>query len=154
MKEMDILRLQQTEALVAGFRGLLGTSVPRGGWVKTIASALGVSNVMLARRLRRKASQSVEDMLASEAAGTIKLNTLREMARALNCELLYAIVPAKPLQEIRRDRALSAARNILALTSHSMKLEDQAVSAEEQERAVQRLADKLLAGSARKLWEE
>jgi predicted DNA-binding mobile mystery protein A len=126
--------------------------IPKGGWVNAIRTALGVSNVQLARRLHRKASQTVEDMLASEAAGTIKLNSLRELAAALDCQLVYAIVPAKPLDEIRRERARKVANNMLALSAHSMKLEDQGLTAQQHQRAVERLADKLLAGNPRKLW--
>lgn len=153
MKELDLLRLQQLEEAVTPFRQAMGVPIPKGGWVKAIRKALGVSNVQLARRLRRKASQTVEDMLASEAAGTIKLNTLRELAAALNCQLVYAIVPAKPLDEIRRERAYAVASKLLSTTSHSMALEDQGLTAEQRQRAVDRLADKLLAGSPKKLWE-
>lgn len=153
MKEMDILRLQQLEETVALFRQVADVPVPKGGWVNAIRAALGVSNVQLARRLRRKASQTVEDMLASEAKGTIKLNTLRELAAALDSRLVYAIVPNKPLEEIRRDRAYAVANNLLSTTSHSMALEDQGLTAQQHQRAVDRLAEKLLAGSPRKLWE-
>lgn len=153
MKEIDILRLQQLEDTLDPFRKLIDTSPPKGGWVNAIRQALGISNVQLAKRLRRKASQTVEDILASEAAGTIKLNTLRELAAALDCHLVYAIVPTKPFDEIRREQALKTASKLLGTASHSMKLEDQGITAREHQRAVDRLVDKLMAGNPRKLWE-
>lgn len=153
MKDMDLLRLQQLEDTLAPFQSVLNTAVPKGGWGKAIRDALGLSNIQLSRRLDRRASQSVEDILKSEAAGTIKLNTLRELAGALNCRLVYALVPDRPLEEVRREQALKAANNILAPTSHTMKLEDQGLTASEHQRAVERLAKKLLSGSGRKLWQ-
>lgn len=152
MKDMDILRLQQVEEAVAPFRPLADISVPKGGWINAVRMALGISRVQLARRLRRKASQTVEDMLASEAAGTIKLNTLRELAAALDCRLVYAVVPNKPLEEIRHEQAYKVANDLLAPTSHSMGLEDQGLNPEAQRRAIDRVARNLLAGSPRKLW--
>lgn len=153
MKNLDALRLQQLEDTLAPFRSVGHSAAPKGGWGRAIRDALGLSNVQLSRRLGRKAPQSVEDILKSEAAGTIKLNTLRELAAALNCQLVYALVPEKPLEDIRHEQALSAANGALALTSHTMKLEDQGLTTREHKRAVERLAEKLLAGSPRKLWQ-
>lgn len=153
MKEIDILRLQQLEEALAPFRQVVDMPAPKGGWANAIRKALGISNVQLARRLQRRASQTVEDMLASEAAGTIKLNTLRELAAALECQVVYALVPIKPLDEIRRERAYAVANNLLKPSSHSMALEDQGLTAQQHRRALDRLADKLLAGSPKKLWE-
>ena len=153
MKELDTLRLQQVEDSLAPFRGVMDIPVPKGGWVEAVRASLGISRVVLARRLERKASQTVDDMLASEAAGTIKLNTLRELAEAMDCRLVYAVVPNRPLNEIRRRQALKTAGKLLKPASHSMKLEDQGITTEQHKRAIGRMVDKLLAGSPRKLWE-
>jgi predicted DNA-binding mobile mystery protein A len=154
MNDLDILKLQQLEEAAALFRQVADLPVPKGGWVNAIRTALGLSNVQLARRLRRKASQTIEDMQASEVKGTIKLNTLRELAAALDSRLVYAIVPNKPLDEIRRERAYAVADNLLSAPSHSMELEGQGLTPQQRQRAVDRLAEKLLAGSPRKLWDE
>jgi len=153
MKNLDSLRLQQLEDTLAPFRGVGNPTAPKGGWGRAVRDALGLTNVQLGRRLGRRAPQSVEDILKSEAAGTIKLNTLRELAAALKCQLVYALVPEKPLEDIRRDQALTSANSLLSLTSHTMNLEDQGLTAREHKRAVERLAEKLLAGSPRKLWQ-
>ncbi|MDB5973420.1 MAG: antitoxin, family [Nevskia sp.] len=153
MKEIDILRRQQLEDVLKPFLATVDTPVPKDGWIAAIRQALGLSNVQLARRLNRKASQTVDDLLESEAAGTIKLNTLRELAAALDCRLVYAIVPNKPFDEIRREQALKIANNLLGPASHSMKLEDQGVTTREHQRAIDRLVARLMAGSPRKLWE-
>lgn len=112
-----------------------------------------MTNVQLAKRLKIKAPQSVEDMQKYEASGTIKLQTLRKLAEALGCRLVYAIVPPKPLDEMRRDRARAIAEHRLQRVAHSMRLEAQEVSDPEEARELERLVQELLAGSPKRLWE-
>jgi predicted DNA-binding mobile mystery protein A len=153
MKDKDLLRLQQTEETVSAFRQLLNAPAPSGGWVRAIKEALGMTNVQLAKRLKLKAPQTIEDMQAYEASGTIKLHTLRKLAEALGCRVVYAVVPLKPLDEMRRDRAYAIANRQLRPVTHSMKLEAQGLSDTEEQKALERLVEELLNGNPKKLWE-
>lgn len=153
MKDTDVLRIQQLEDVVKPFRSALETAPPVGGWVRATREALGMTGAQLARRLGRKASQTIEDMQQSEVSGTIKLETLRELADSMGCRLVYALVPVKPLDQLRKDRAAEVARKTLKRTSHSMKLEAQGIGSKEEERALARQVDKLLAGNPKRLWE-
>jgi predicted DNA-binding mobile mystery protein A len=101
---------------------------PVRGWTKAIREALGMSTVQLARRLRVK-QPSVIDLERSEAKGTIELDTLRRAAAALDCTLVYALVPNQPLETAVRDRARAFARRRLGPVEHSMLLENQKVTA-------------------------
>jgi predicted DNA-binding mobile mystery protein A len=112
-----------------------------------------MSSPQLARRVGIKAAQSVEDMQKDEVSGVIKLQTLRKLARALDCELVYALVPRKSLEEIRRDQATSVAKRLIKRVSHSMSLEDQAIGREAEQRQLERRIEKLLAGSPKALWD-
>jgi len=151
-KEKDLLVLEQTEETVHQFRAVLDVSVPRRGWIHAIQRALGITNVQLAKRLQLK-PQTIEDMQAYEEAGTIKLQTLRKLAHALGCELVYAIVPRQPLPQMRSDRARDVARKQLQRVSHSMRLEAQGVSKVKEEKELERLTEKLMFGNPKKLWE-
>ena len=153
MREIDLLRIQQLEEAVKPFRRTVDIAPPVGGWIRAIREALGMTNVQLAKRLARKAPQTIEDMQQSEAAGTIKLHTLRELAEAMGCRLVYAVVPVKPLDELRRDRATDIARKTLLRTSHSMKLEAQDVGSKAEQRALERQIEKLLIGNPKRLWD-
>src|ERR1700689_623852 len=82
---------------------------PVRGWIKAIREALGMSTAQLARRLKIK-QPSVVDLEKSEAKGSIELATLRRVAEALDCTLVYALVPNQPLEAIIRDRARTFAR--------------------------------------------
>ena len=70
---------------------------PPKGWIRAIRDAIGMSGVQLARRMEMT-PQSVVDMEKSEAAATIRLETLRKAANALDCTLVYALIPSTPLE--------------------------------------------------------
>ncbi len=152
MKAKKDLHVQQLEDRLQHYRLALGSSQPVGGWIRAIREALGMTQRQLAQRVGRR-PQTILDLQAREAAQTIQLNTLRELAQAMDCDLVYAIVPRKPLDEILEDRARSVASETLRRTRHSMELERQGLGAREQERAMEREVERLLAGSRRKLWE-
>jgi len=99
---------------------------PVRGWIKAIREALGMSTSQLARRLKIK-QPSVVDLEKSEARGSIELATLRRVAEALDCTLVYALVPNKPLDTMVRDRARAFMRKRQQQVDHSMLLEDQKV---------------------------
>jgi predicted DNA-binding mobile mystery protein A len=97
---------------------------PVRGWIKAIRQALGMSTAQLAERLRIK-QPSLVALEQSEAKGTIELATLRRAAAALDCTLVYALVPNKPLEKMVRDRARLFTRNRRRHVEHTMLLEDQ-----------------------------
>lgn len=99
---------------------------PVRGWIKAIREGLGMSSAQLAKRLRVK-QPSVVALEQSEVKGTMELATLRRVAGALDCTLVYALVPNQPLEMIVRDRARTFARSRLEAVEHSMLLEDQKV---------------------------
>ena len=113
------------------FKGLgvapSGFATPVRGWIKAIRESLGMSSEQLGRRLGIK-QPSVIAIEQSEAKGTIELATLRRVAAALDCTVVYALVPNKPLETIVRDRARAVIRHRMAAVEHSMLLEDQAVT--------------------------
>jgi predicted DNA-binding mobile mystery protein A len=153
MNDNDLLRVQQIEDAARPFRPLMDMPAPPGGWVRAIREALGMTNIQLAQRLGRKAPQNIDSLQRSEAEGTIQLNTLREMAKAMGCQLVYALVPVKPLDVMREERAMEVARAALGRASHSMKLEAQDISPQAEQRALDRQVAKLLAGSPKRLWD-
>ena len=101
-------------------------SSPVRGWIKAVREALGMTTAQLARRLGVK-QPSVVAIEQSEAKGTIELATLRRVAEALDCTLIFALVPKKPLEAMVRDRARNFARRRRWPVEHSMLLEDQKV---------------------------
>ena len=100
---------------------------PVRGWIKAIRESLGMTTSQLAARLKIKQPSLVE-LESSETKGSIELATLRRVAEALDCTLIYALVPNKPLETTVRERARAFMRKRQEQVEHSMLLENQKVT--------------------------
>ena len=118
---------QRLDERLSAFRPESRFTVPPKGWTRAIRDALGMSALQLGTRLGMK-PQSVADLERSEAHGTIQLKTLRKAAEALDCTLVYALVPKSSLEDAVQTRAREIARRELARIGHSMDLEAQGLS--------------------------
>lgn len=90
-----------------------------------------------------------------EAEGKVSLETLQKVARAMRCQLVYAIVPEDPLsslESIMDDQALQAARALISLVDHTMHLEQQGLSSEQSFEQVRELATQLKTNLDPSLW--
>jgi predicted DNA-binding mobile mystery protein A len=108
-----------------------------------------MTTAQLAKRLGVK-QPSVVAIEQSEGKGAIELATLRRVAEALGCTLVYAFVPNKPLEAMVRDRARQFARKRREPVEHSMLLEDQKVEGKDSEA---RLDDVLRETNPRLFWD-
>lgn len=125
---------------------------PERGWIKAIREALGMTTGQFAKRLG-VSQPRVAALEKAEANDAVTLKSLRQAAEALDCRLVYALIPNTPLEEAITRRARLVAERLLARTSHTMRLENQAVSGSRQDRALDELA-KTLAEHDRRLWED
>lgn len=91
-------------------------------------------------------------MERGEIEDTLTLRTLRQAAEALNCTLVYALVPNAPLEQMVRDRASVIADQRLARTHHTMRLENQALADRDLQTERARLVRDLVEGDPRRLW--
>lgn len=114
---------------------------PPRGWVRAVREALGMSTAALAARLGITAG-AVTRLEQSEAADRIRLDTLRRAADALGCDLVYLLVPRRPLAAVVQDRARELARSQVAAVEQTMLLEDQATG--QTSELEDRLAEQLL----------
>lgn len=132
------------------FQPLQRFAVPASGWIRAIREALGMTSGQLARRLGVGPS-TLSELEQSEVRGAIRLSTLRRVADALDCTVVYALVTNKPLGETIEARARDVARQRLNAVAHTMRLEDQAVPAAEIERQIDEIARTI---KPRALWNE
>lgn len=128
---------------------------PLKGWIRAIRDALGMSTTQLAKRLGVPQSRVVA-IEKGEVSGTLTLNTLYRVADALNCEVVYALVPkgGSTLMQTVEFRAYDKAKAIMEQTTHTMSLEEQSVKGKELGEQFKRLASRILRESPRKLWDE
>lgn len=129
-------KLRQAQRALDGKLQSSGAATPRGGWISAVRAAIGMTGQQLADRLG-VAWQSMDDLEKSEAAGTITLNSLSKAAAAMDCKLVYALVPnAGSLETLVEQRSRQVASSALARINQTMLLEDQSVSAEEMEHRI------------------
>ncbi len=141
---------EQLDHKLKRWKLLRNQSVPAGGWLRAIRISLGLPRLVLAKRLQ-VAPGSVDDLEYSEAGGTVSLNSLRKTAAAMNCDLVYAIVPRTSLSMILKERATEKAKAILGRVDHTMKLEAQEVENPKIRKQTETLA-KTLINKPRALW--
>lgn len=97
---------------------------PRGGWVKAIRTALGMSQADLAARLG-VSPPAVADLEQADRAGAITVRRLQRVADELDCTLIVALVPNTSLESTVRDQARRQAAASLGYIGRTMDLEDQ-----------------------------
>ena len=147
------LARKHLERRLAPLRDQQNLMRPPRGWIRAVREALGMTTRQLAQRMG-KVQSVVVDMEKSEARDSVSLGILRQAAEALDCTLVYALVPNRPIDDMLRARAAEIASHRLARASHSMALENQALGRAAQEAERERLIDELLRGSPARLWDD
>ena len=125
--EFKNLRLKQLDRALEPYRAAREVPRPSKGWIRTIRQALGISSGELARRLGTSRQLPLQ-LEKGEAEDRVTLKSLRAAANALDCDLVYALVPRSGnMQELIENRARAEAKNRVLGVEHSMALENQAV---------------------------
>jgi len=126
---------------------------PPKGWIRAIREALGMTAQQLADRMP-VSQPRVFAIEKAEADGSITLKTLERAAQALDCRLVYALVPRKPLEQLVEERARQIAHRQLQITRHSMSLEAQSVDPSEEHAQLEQLTRQILERAGSELWRE
>jgi len=117
---------------------------PRSGWIAAVRGALGMSQAVLADRLGIS-GPAVNRLEHAEVQGGITIAKLDQVARALDCTLVYGLVPNSTLEETVLAQATSEATALLGYAARTMALEDQGIDDDHQGEAVDRYARELVA---------
>jgi predicted DNA-binding mobile mystery protein A len=149
--EFNNLQLEQLQSAMTAYQGLVAKKVPSRGWLKEIREALGRTQRQQAARLGITGA-TLHKSEQSEAQERISLGQLRKLADALDCELVYALVPRKPLTEVVHDRAKQLAKQEVYGVAHTMSLEDQRPTDARIQKQVARRTEELLRGKWSDLW--
>ena len=132
----------------------LKTLVPPGkGWIRAIRDALGMTGEQLAIRLNVN-KQRVSRIEQDENLGKVKLETLRNIAKAMDCILVYVFVPRDSLEQTVRDQARLVAKKRAARSSQTMRLEKQELSEKGKEKALNDLIEDIMNEMPKSLWDE
>jgi len=147
------LMSNQVQKILNKFMGLIKISVPRSGWIRTIRDTLGMSSYSLAKRLGCS-RENIVALERREKNGTVTLKTLDEVAQAMNCKLVYCLLPMKPLDQILEEQAMLIAKKRISIVNHSMSLEQQGLTPQQLKQQEDDLVQELLQGKLGNLWKE
>src|SRR5208283_5673112 len=89
-REFRQLRISQLERCLRAARSL--PTRPKGGWIASLREALGLTLAEVGRQVRVP-RQNVQQYERAEATDRITLGTLRRVANAMGCDLVYVLVP-------------------------------------------------------------
>lgn len=129
-------------------------NVPRSGWIKAVRGALGLNTRQLAERVGVEQS-NITRLEEREPSGKVTLERLAKVADAMNCRLIYAIVPNdrySDLEAIIDERARDLAQQLVRTTEHSMRLEKQGASDADLTKEVDSLANELKSKMDSRIW--
>jgi predicted DNA-binding mobile mystery protein A len=143
---------RQLDKRLSPLRTQDGFARPPRGWIKAIREALGMTTAQLGKRLGVSQPRAVA-IEKAESTNAITLGSLARAARALDCDLVYALVPRKPLETLAEERALQVAKRRIRPTRHTMALEAQSVDQKAEEEQVKQLARRLLEMPGSALWD-
>lgn len=147
------LQIEQLEKRIKLFSEVQKYPNPPTGWIKATRLALGMTMQQLGNKLSIT-KQSVQELENREKEGSITLKALNEAAKALDMKLVYGLVPLDgTLEKYIEKKAHEMAEEIVNRTSTSMKLEDQGVSYERIQKAIEERTKIIKQDLPKSLWD-
>ena len=149
----QLLLLQQIDKKTQAFKELKSIITPTKGWINTFRTSIKMSLRQLGNRLHI-APQSVKEIEEREANGTITLKSLRDVANALDMQLVYGFISKhESLEQMIEKRAKELAKEIVMRTHNTMTLEAQENSTERIEQAIAQKTAEIKYEMPKYLWD-
>ena len=151
MKSSEIqLLLNQTQERIDSFSALKSVEKPDKGWVNTIRFSIKMSLRQLGERLHIS-PQGVKDLEKREESGAITLNSLKEVARALDMDLVYGFISRhNNLEAMIEERASEIAEEVVLKT---MQLDNPRRSENDIKKAIQQKIYEISSTMPSYLWD-
>ena len=153
MRNQSKLLLEQLDKKLQPFVKAGKIEIPDKGWIHGLRNTLNMTLEQLGRKLKMT-RQGVKRIENSEASGTITINLLREVGRAMDMKLVYGFVPNHgSISNLIDHKSYELAKKIIRRTDQTMLLEDQATGEEYLNAAVEELAVKIRQEMRRSIWD-
>ena len=147
------LAREQLDATLGRLESLKILVPPGKGWIRAIRDAIGMTGEQLAKRLNIN-KQRVSRIEHDEKLGKVKIETLRNVAEAMDCVFVYAFVPRDSLAQTVKEQAKEIAKKRMARSNQMMRLEKQELSEAEKAKAMQTIIDEIVETMPKSLWDE
>jgi len=149
----QIVTAQYQDIVNRAGRAVRGLSVPKEGWLRTVRKSLGMSGAQLARRMGVTRAL-ISNTEKAELSGGVTIKAMQQMAEALECRFVYAIVPEGDIEELIESRAQEKAGAIVEKAGKQMALESQTLSAKQLSFEKERLAREMVRELPSDLWND
>lgn len=109
----------------------VGAARPARGWLRAVREAMGITQGEVAAKVGVK-RQSYAQFETAEERGSISLSSMRRAAEAMDCELVYFVIPRAAVAGTFTDLAKvhDPMAGHLRATEHSMTLKGEGVSSD------------------------
>ena len=145
--------IKQLDQKLKPFQKTKKVLVPVQGWINIIRTTLNMTLAQLGNKLGIT-RQGVKNIENSEAKGTITLNTMREVAAAMDLQFVYALIPKDgTIDDLIQMKAETLARKIVIRTNQNMKLEDQGIGDTKIKETIKELAKEIKREVKKSLWD-
>ena len=153
MRNKRKLLIEQLDQKLKPFQYSRDVLVPERGWINTIRTTLNMTMAQLGNKLSIT-RQGVKRIEESEAKGTITLNSLKEVAHALEMQFVYGFIPQdETIEKLIASKAEKLAARIIMRTQQNMKLEDQGIQDDKIAAAITDLSAELKREVKKSLWD-
>jgi len=153
MRNKRKLLIEQLDQKLKPFLRTRIILVPERGWVNTIRTTLNMTMAQLGAKLNIT-RQGVKRIEESGANGTITINSLKEVAKAMDLKIVYALVPKNgTIEDLIEIKAEKLAKKIVLRTNQNMKLEDQGIGDEKITKTIKDLANEIKREVRKSLWD-
>lgn len=153
MRNKRKIVIEQLDEKLKPFQKTETVIVPERGWIHTIRTALNMTMEQLGNKLNIT-RQGVNRIEESEAKGSISINSLKEVGKALDLKFVYGFVPNEgTIDNLINAKAEKLAQKIVLRTNQTMKLENQGIGDEKLTETIKDLANEIKREMKKSLWD-
>lgn len=153
MRDKRRLLIEQLDEKLKPFQKARMVLTPERGWINTIRKTLNMTLAQLGTKLNIT-RQGVKRIEESEANGTITLNSLKDVANAMDLKLVYALIPKSgTIDDLIDTQAKKLAKKIVLRTNQNMKLENQGIGDDKINKTIKDLAKEIKRELRKSLWD-
>ena len=144
--------LDETQGKLNPFSVLKSEIKPDNGWVNAIRVSIKMSLRQLGERLHIT-PQGVRDLEKREKEGAITINTLKEVGRVLDMDLVYGFISRhNSLEDMIETRAREIAEEVVLKTRQTIQLDNSRKSENEIKKAIQQKTYEISSKMPSNLW--
>ena len=145
--------LDEIQDKLNSFSVLKSVISPDNGWVNAIRISIKMSLRQLGERLHIT-PQGVRDLEKREKEGAITINTLKEVGRVLDMDLVYGFISRhNSLEDMIEERAREIAEEVILKTEQTMQQDNIRKSENEIKKAVQQKTYEISSKMPTNLWD-